>query len=356
MAEQKACPGCAGPLEFEPKIGKLYCPHCGDAGEEITADGIVRNEDFAKMLQSLEDNAETDEQLMVGCSGCGAEITLDANVVAGHCPYCASPVVASSHSTRRIRPAALLPFKLTRDEAVTLYNKWLSSRWFIPGSVKREAKLAPPTGIYLPHWLYNTIAVTQYAGARGEYYYVTVNYTTTENGKIVQKTREERRTRWYPTAGEVNSLFQNLLVTATTSLPEKQVEALTPWDLPALQPYSADYIRGFREESYSVSLSDGFASAEKKIKSSIDHTIRLHIGGDTQQVYSAQTQYRDMTFKHVLLPVWGGAFRYREKSYPIIINAQTGEVQGKRPYSAFKITALVLILAALFTAICYFVG
>lgn len=355
MEEQKVCPGCGGPLEFDPERGKLFCPHCGEAGGEIPAGETgVGSEDFLAKLRELEAGAEQAEQLMVSCNGCGAEITLEPNVVADRCPYCGTPIVAAGHSKSRIRPAALLPFRLTREEAADRYRQWISSRWFLPGSVKKEAKMTPPAGIYLPHWCYDTAAVTGYTGARGEYYYVPVSETVTVNGKTVSRTRMERRTRWYPAAGTVQNSFRDLLTPATRSLPEELIEELTPWDLPALQSYDADYIRGFREESYSISLADGFAATEKLMKPAITATIERDIGGDTQMITSMQVSYHDIKFRHLLLPVWVGSFSYNRQIYPVTINARTGEVQGKRPYSALKITALALVVIAIVLTGLYF--
>ena len=50
-----------------------------------------------------------------------------------------------------------------------------------------------------------------------------------------------------------------------------------------------------------------------------------------------------MTFKHVLLPLWIAAYRYRDKTYRFIINGRSGRVYGERPYSAIKIIAAVLL-------------
>ena len=37
------------------------------------------------------------------------------------------------------------------------------------------------------------------------------------------------------------------------------------------------------------------------------------------------------------------AYRFRDKIFRILINARTGEVQGERPYSAWKIAAAVVL-------------
>ena len=41
--------------------------------------------------------------------------------------------------------------------------------------------------------------------------------------------------------------------------------------------------------------------------------------------------------------MWLLAYRYHDKSYQIFINAVTGEVQGERPYSFWKIFLTVLL-------------
>ena len=66
-------------------------------------------------------------------------------------------------------------------------------------------------------------------------------------------------------------------------------------------------------------------------------------------------RHREPTFKHVLLPLWLGAFRYSGKTYHVSVNGQNGEVQGERPYSAWKIFLLVLFIAAIGAAIAYYV-
>jgi len=153
-----------------------------------------------------------------------------------------------------------------------------------------------------------------------------------------------QHTQWTPVSGVVSNSFDDILIMASRSLPKQYADRLQPWDLQRLVPYADEYLSGFRAESYQVTLEQGFEEARQVMAEAIDSTIRQHIGGDEQNVTSVNTQYDNITFKHILLPVWLSAYRFKEKVYRILINARTGGVQGERPYSAFKIAAAIFAM------------
>ncbi len=356
MEQHKPCPNCGNELEFSAAHHGLYCTHCGTEQAVLRdPDFVPSGSDYLEVLAELDANAEATEHIAIDCDNCAAHIELPENVVADRCPYCDSPVVAAALSTRALRPTAVLPFRISREEAAEHYRKWLNSRWFMPNKVKREARIRKFKGIYMPHWTYDDNTVTSYTGRRGEYYWVDVNYTTTENGKTVQKTRRERRTRWYPAAGTVYDYFKNLLVPANRTLPEELVEELTPWGLDALEGYQPDYIRGHQEQSYALPLTAGFEEAKKLMEPTIRESIRLDIGGDEQQILTASTYYKNISFKLILLPAWENHFEFQNKTYVFLVNARTGEVQGKRPWSAVKLTFFILFLVVLAAVLGYFI-
>lgn len=65
-----------------------------------------------------------------------------------------------------------------------------------------------------------------------------------------------------------------------------------------------------------------------------------------------QPQYQNETYKHVLLPVYTTAYTYKGKKYHVMINGQSGSVEGDYPKSPAKIAGIVaavlLALALLF--------
>ncbi len=75
----------------------------------------------------------------------------------------------------------------------------------------------------------------------------------------------------------------------------------------------------------------------------IERDIRFDIGGDRQRIHTVQTDVRDITFKHILLPVWLAAYKYNGKTFRFVVNGQTGRVQGERPWSAWKIAGAVIL-------------
>ena len=104
--------------------------------------------------------------------------------------------------------------------------------------------------------------------------------------------------------------------------------------------------RSFKAQRYQLELPEGFEHAKRVMAQQIDRDVRSDIGGDEQQVNQVDTAYLNSLFRHLLLPCWVGAYRFRGDLFQIVVNARTGEVQGERPYSAWKIAFLVLAVIA----------
>lgn len=339
-------------LEFDPGTSSLKCVYCG-ALNEIAVDpaGQVQELDLVSHLQQLQSNADVTEALLFRCTGCGAEQTLRQGVTAGDCAFCGKAIVAQAQSRRLIKPQSLLPFKITQQQAADSFRQWIQSRWFAPNALKRRAEKQRINGTYVPSWTYDTDTTTPYRGQRGENYWETQTYTAMENGRRVTRTRQVQKIRWYPASGTVRKFFDDVLVLASTSLPKGYGEELEPWDLDNLVPFDPAYLSGFVAEAYHIDLPAGWQRAQGIIDGRVQSLIRRDIGGDHQRIDHYQIHHRSMTFKHVLLPVWISAYHYHNKGYQFLVNGRTGEVQGQRPYSWIKITALVVVIAAAIGAV-----
>ncbi len=335
---QYPCAQCGAKLEFVPGTSSLKCPYCAFQNTITQHPGTAVEElDFAATIQSLESGAPVHEQLLVKCGACAADVTPPPNATAFPCPYCGISIVATTHSVKHIKPNAVLPFAIKREQSRQMFRSWITSRWFAPSKLKRLSGVDEAiVGVYLPAWTHDCKTITAYTGQRGDAYYVTVG-----SGK---NRTTQRRVRWSRAAGTVRNTFDDVLVIASRSLPDHLIKKLEPWDLKKAEPYTDDFLAGFRAESYQVDLHQSFDVAKQIMAVKIRSTIASDIGGDEQHVDSMNVQYSDITFKHLLLPVWISAYRYHDTTYRFIVNARTGEVQGDRPYSPWKIAGLVIAI------------
>ena len=329
----------------------MKCDHCGNAepiGTVWTVARAIAEMDLSRGLSQSLGASEMEKTRVSQCPNCAAQVEFHDNTQARECPFCATPVVVDTGTHRHIKPRAVLPFALAEETAREAMKDWLGSLWFAPNGLQAYARKGRRMdGIYVPYWTYDAQTNTRYTGERGTIYFE--KHTVVRDGK--RSTVSVPKTRWRNTSGRVSRLFDDVLVLGSRSLPKRFTDALEPWDLAALEPYAPEYLAGFRAEGYTVALDEGFTEARARMDAMIQRDIKFDIGGDRQRIHSMDVKLDDLTFKHILLPVWMAAYKYRGRSFRFVVNGRTGRVQGERPYSAIKITFAViagLIIAGAF--------
>jgi DNA-directed RNA polymerase subunit RPC12/RpoP len=339
------CPDCGADLLYEPKDGFLTCPHCG--GKEAIPKGaeLVEERSFERYLQMRPQQLKqlAANALEVQCQSCGATVTFTPPEVARQCDFCGVQIVAQAKSADpTLAPEGVLPFSITSQQAGTALRHWLQSRWFAPNALKTFAQPDAIQGVYLPFWTYDTHTTSYYTGERGDHYYVTETYYETDDkGNQVARTRQVQHTRWHSVSGTIERWFDDILVPASVSIPQNRLEALEPWDLTELRPYDPAFLSGFKAQRYQVDLAKGFDRVREVCAGVIRGDVNHDIGGDEQRIHNVTTNYSAITFKHLLLPVYAGAYRLNQKLFQIVVNGRTGEVLGDRPYSVLKIALFV---------------
>ncbi len=333
------CGQCGAQLSYSPGTTALKCPYCGHSQLISPPSEEVKELPFDRFIgQYAGLIAESDPA--VHCNSCGAEFRLGGTASAGSCPFCGSNVVVPVKAEEIIPPGAVLPFVLDTRRAKEAFAKWIGSRFWAPNDLKKYALAeGGMRGIYVPYWTYDSQTTTHYTGQRGEYYYVTESYTDSNGNR---QTRSVRKTRWYPAAGTVYVGFDDVQVLASTHLPHQFAQKLE-YQLGSLRSYESQYLSGFQALRYDVPLDKGFLTAQTLMQPRIDMAIRADIGGDTQMITTKDTDYDQVTFKHVLLPVYAGSYRYRKRSWSFLVNGQTGQIQGESPISPWKVALAVLL-------------
>ena len=341
---QFPCKGCGANLEFDAEAASLQCPYCNFKEEIPQTEKQIQEYAFNETLAKKTGKGYGEGKRVAKCHGCQAETVVDLQVEATRCTYCDSPMVIEEKRSLEdlIQPEAVLPFAIEKPAAERAFHSWIKGLWFAPNALKRTKALASMHGVYRPYWTFDTHTANHYSGQRGDYYYVTVG-----SGK---NRRQERRVRWTSVSGSFRRFFDDVLIDAGRG------QSWSPdFDLTALKPYDPRLLAGFEAETYTLPLDDGWKRARAEIDAELHSDACRRIGGDTQRDVRVSTAYNAITYKHVLLPLYRAAYRYGKKLYAFQVNGQTGEVDGERPWSAWKIFFAVLGGLAILGAIVWLV-
>lgn len=348
------CAQCGAKLEFTPGTTVLKCPYCGHETPIVADSSAVEELDINSFLARANLDSALEKDEAVHCNNCAAEFTIGANQEATRCPFCGSDVVVPTNAQTRIPPNGVLPFVIDPKGARSKYSSWVTSRFWAPNDLKRLALAHNSlTGVYIPYWTYDSETSTQYTGMRGEHYYETETYTDSDGNT---QTRQVQKTAWYPATGVVDVPFDDLLVLGSTHLPTMYAQAMSSWELAKVVGYTPEFLSGFQAMRYDLDLATCWETAKEMMVPKIDQNIRMDIGGDEQQIHSKDTSYFDVTFKHLLLPIWSGAYLYKGRSWRFLVNGQTGEVRGEAPVSPWKVALAVLLGLIVIGGIIYLIS
>lgn len=349
---QFECKQCGFELDHEIGKNSLVCQSCG-AVEPIHVEkfNIFHSTPYESTVLGLHKSEPENTHHHVRCETCGAGFDFPENVHADECSFCGSNIVIPVNLQRQLVPDAVLPFDIKKDQADKSFRDWINGLWFAPNTLKRLAiREHPIHGTYIPYWGFDADTYSRYSGERG------TNYTTTRTVRVNGQTQTRRVTkiRWRSVSGNVSKEFDNVLVPASEIMSKKLTSSMNKWNLTNSQIYTPKYLSGYRSELYQVGLPRGYGYGKSIMDRIIRRLIRRDIGGDHQRIHSVNTQYSDVGYKLMLMPLWASAFLYNKKSYQFIINGQTGQVKGDRPYSWIKIISTIITFTGIVGAFIYF--
>lgn len=337
--DRHKCPICGDHIRLDLESSRTKCESCGYEIE--IEEKEITEKDINKYIDEYSKNVETVSSEIIHCNNCGAEMTKPKGSIVAKCPYCTSTSIDES-SSDVVMPDYLIPFKVDEDSAFSKFRNWISGKFFAPNDLKHNLREKDMTGNYLPFWTYDTDAEASYSGERGTYYYVTREVTV--NGK--RETKQERKIRWKYTAGDVSNFYDDILICASSESIRKLVDNIDDsFDLGQLIPYDSSYLANYLAEKYTVNLKDGWNIAENIIENDLRRRCKCDIGGDEQRLNYMDTEYNNITFKHIFLPIWISSYEYKDKIYHFAINGQNGQIDGKYPLSFPKVASAVILAA-----------
>ena len=352
------CPACTGPLRFDSATGKLQCDFCGSSYEVAEIEKLYAEKDAqaAGAFRQAEEQAAADgewasasgsdwgadaEKLRVySCPSCGAELICDETTAATSCPYCGNPTVVPGQFSGVLKPDYVIPFKVSKKEAIEKLKMHYKGRPYLPKSFKDNNHIEEIHGVYVPFWMFD-------GKASGE-----ASYKATTS-KVYEKGDEEiTETRHYEVSRAGSIGFEKIPVDASSKMPDDHMDSIEPYDYSGLKEFSTAYLPGFLADKYDVSVKDSQKRADTRCASTLEDALRGTVTGyDSCTLEHKQIDLKRGKVHYALLPVWMLHTKWNGQDFLFAMNGQTGKMVGDLPTSKGKFWGLFAAIAAPMTVV-----
>ncbi len=356
------CPACTGPLHFVGKSGKLECDYCGSSYDAAEIEALYKEQEAsaAQAQQAAEKKAEKkqaegdwDTSAVSGdwgadaanmkaysCPSCGAELICDATTAATSCPYCGNPTVVPGQFSGALKPEFVIPFKLSKEDAVAALKEHYKGKPFLPKSFRSENHVQQLRGVYVPFWLFD-------GRAEG-----TASFEATNSRSYVSGDYEVTETDHFDVFREGNMSFEKIPVDASSKMPDAHMDSIEPYDYSALKPFSTAYLPGFLADKYDVSVDDCRARADERCEKTLVDALQSSVSGYEIVVpREHEVHLRRGKVHYALLPVWMLNTKWKGKDFLFAMNGQTGRLVGDLPTDKGKFWATFAAITAALTAL-----
>lgn len=362
------CPACTGPLHYSAKSGKLECDYCGSSFDVAEIEALYARKEAeaaaakqaadakAEAAQAAKDEAaeaaaasggwdtsdlsrdwgaEADGLRVYSCPSCGAELICDQSTAATACPYCGNPAIVPGQFSGALRPDYILPFRLSKDDAVQALRAHYKGKPFLPRSFTSANHIEQIQGVYVPFWLFD-------GGAEGAASYRASNTNVYEAGDY-----EITETRHYHVVRAGSLAFEKIPVDASSKMPDDHMDSIEPFDYAQLRPFSTAYLPGYLADKYDVTIDDSRDRADTRCRETLAQALR-----DTVTGYGAcVTEREDIALRrgkvhYALLPVWMLSTKWRGQDFLFAMNGQTGKLVGDLPTDRGRFWGMFAAIAA----------
>ncbi len=334
------CPACTGPLHFDPVTGKLVCDYCSSSYDvaEIEALYAEKDETAAQAAQAAAEEAQPEGSpwseaeaaglKVYNCPSCGAELIYDQTTAATSCPYCGNPTIVPGELSGALRPDWVIPFKLTKEEAIAALKAHYRKKPLLPKLFSAQNHLEEIKGVYAPFWLYD--GETQGSAT----FHATKVRHWSEGKYDVTETSHFSCSR----SGALS--FRRIPVDGSTKMPDEHMDAIEPYDFGELKPFSTAYLPGYIADKYDVDAQTAEDRARTRAEGSTVSAMEATVTGyATVTKESADIHYRRTALQYALLPVWLLSTKWNEKNYLFAVNGQTGRLVGDLPIDKGRLAA-----------------
>lgn len=327
------CKNCGAVLYWNPTSNSLECEYCGKQfqpsdfeEEEIinekTTENIESQPEQADEGMQATDESDSGDLVIYKCSQCGAEVVTARSTIATTCAFCGEALSISDKLVDNFKPDYVVPFKITKEEAIKLLKKHFKKGVLTPKDFIRNNEIEKIKGMYAPFWLHsfknNAKAIVS-----------ACKTSSSRRGYDKIETRS-----LYEVDIDATADFKNIPTDALKNISNKLMGAIEPFDYSALNDFSPAYMSGFYAEEYNEDKTKTLPRAEERADETMKEQILSSVKGyATTAIQDYDNTIDNTVSKYTMLPVWLFHIKYNNEDFLYAVNGQTGKVAGKLPKS-----------------------
>ncbi|NLT26537.1 MAG: TFIIB-type zinc ribbon-containing protein [Microbacteriaceae bacterium] len=347
--------------------GKLICAYCrhewneASVEEKFGLDSAI-SELRGTVLASGASNApeSTDDVVTLKCQACGAEVVINTDMaLQGRCHWCRHTLSINQQMPNGAVPDGLLPFKITRDDAITRIDEFVKSRKFFahPKFVKEFAP-SEVVGVYMPYLTVDANAHVAYEGAGEE---LLRRYTVKRGDRTVTLYDADQ----YQLGRQFSIHIDDLMLESsaqradidTSRNTNNIINAIMPFDVKEAVAYNANYLRGFTSERRDLQVQGLSHEAANRMLS-----IGRSRAGELARKYDRGIRWESESIKvhgtrwvALYLPVWLYSYYERrgdrEFIHYVAVNGRTGATLGSVPVRQGRLIGISTVIGIVGTII-----
>lgn len=269
-----------------------------------------------------------------GCPSCGAELICEESTAATSCPYCGNPTVVPGQFSGALRPDFIVPFKLSKEDAVKALKSHYKGKFFLPKSFTGENHVQEIRGIYVPFWMFD-------GEAEGDAHYEAARSRTYRSGDY-----EITETKHYDVYRAGTVTFEKVPVDASSKMPDGHMDSIEPYDYKELKPFSTAYLPGFLADKFDVTVEQSRQRADQRCEGTLASALRGTVKRyDFCVLRESSVHLRRGKVHYALMPVWMLNTKWHGKDFLFAMNGQTGKLVGDLPVSWGKFWGLFAAIA-----------
>ena len=316
------CPNCGGETKYNPKEKKVTCDYCNSKFEPKELRTIIN---LSKEVKKLDATSYT-------CSQCGATLLVFDDTAITFCNYCGSNALVNE-KMKINNPDYVIPFKITKEEAIKAYRRKIGRSLLVPRSFKLDTTVEKFRGIYMPYCIYD-MGYEGDVSSRGSVKYLHLfGYDYYHDYKV---------------SAQIKANYDGFSYDLASKFYDKYSMAL-PFQYKDVEEFNLNYMSGYYADSKDIDI-DTYDTQITKIarndarnELSKKRSLKFASHGCTVPTVPVSIENR----KIGMFPVYFLAMVNKDKDivHYAVVNGQTGKVAMDMPIDYKKYILLSLLLA-----------